>query len=136
MEQFVLGYYGGSALEAMACGLPVIMRLERTQYEGLLNGDAPPTHDATTPDEVSRALERLCDNTKLRLQSKVATRQWFLRNHAGGRQSELFCRLLQKVGTGAIPNYCFSPLRARLSKPELEYHLHQLANAPEYPNYV
>ena len=37
IEQFVLGYYGGSGLEAMACGKPVIMRLERDQYDALMS---------------------------------------------------------------------------------------------------
>ena len=59
IEQFVLGYYGGSGLEAMACGKPVIMRLERDQYDALIESGAPPTLDAEDADGVQRELSRL-----------------------------------------------------------------------------
>ena len=57
IEQFVLGYYGGSGLEAMACGKPVIMRLERDQYDALIQSGAPPTLDAEDADGVQWELQ-------------------------------------------------------------------------------
>ena len=59
VEQFVLGYYGGSALESLACGTPVIMRLEAEQYAGLLMGDIPPLLQASTAEDVTGRVHEL-----------------------------------------------------------------------------
>ncbi len=135
LEQFVLGYYGGSALEAMACGLPVVMRLERAQYEGLLLGDAPPTLDAATPAEVAGKLAWLASSRDTQRSVAEQTRQWFLRNHAGGKFNQQFCGILEKVGSGASLPAALSPLRRFKTRQERDYLYEQLRSAPVFPKY-
>ena len=64
MEQFVLGYYGASALEAMACGKPVIMRIEQEQYDALVEVRAPPVLSAENGTDVERHLRGLYNKNR------------------------------------------------------------------------
>ncbi len=136
IEQFVLGYYGGSALEAIGCGVPVIMRLEHEQYRGLLLDDLPPVLEAADADEVARALERLYTDATFKKATGEKTRAWFMRRHASSTFASQFSALLNRVSTGARPNFRRSPLHAPLSEAERRYHQTQLDNAPTYPSYV
>ncbi len=44
LGQFVLGYYGAAGIEAMACGLPIVMKLNRAQYNAFCETGAPPVY--------------------------------------------------------------------------------------------
>jgi len=135
VDQFVLGYYGGTALEAMACGRPVIMRLERAQYEGLLHGDAPPTLDATTPDEVAGRLLHLANSKDAAKQIGKEARDWFLRNHGSSRFARPFIEILRWLANGNSFDFSGSPLCSPKNDIERTYLTEQLKGAPVYPNY-
>jgi glycosyltransferase involved in cell wall biosynthesis len=135
IDQFVLGYYGATALEAMACGLPVIMRLEREQYDALCETGAPPVFDAESPADVARHLLDLATSLEHRRSIGEAHRRWFLQNHGDERWAGDYENVLVSTAMRHRFNFSRSPLRARLSREELEYHNAQLAEAPQFPNY-
>jgi glycosyltransferase involved in cell wall biosynthesis len=135
LDQFRLGYFGATALEAMACGLPVIMRLERGQYDALCETGAPPVLDAETPEEVRRQLERLISDREWHAAARDAHRAWFLQNHGSARWSMDYFTLLLLTARNHRLRFDHSPLHQPLSPEEREYHATELANAPAFPNY-
>ena len=136
IEQFVLGYYGGSGLEAMACGTPVIMRLERDQYDALVEIGAPPVLDAENGSDVERHLDRLYYNPALAQDVGRRAREWFLGAQSSRRWSDTYRVLLQAMAAGIPLSAEASPLREPLSEREREYHSAQLVGAPPFPHYV
>ncbi len=136
VEQFVLGYYGGSGLEAMACGKPVIMRLERDQYDALVESGAPPTLDAENADGVERELARLYRDRKFAESIGKRTREWFLGAQSSLRWSSVYNVLLRAMALGIPLSTVGSPLLAPLSSAEIDYHSAQLNQAPLFPNYT
>ncbi len=136
IEQFVLGYYGGSGLEAMACGKPVIMRLERDQYDALVEVGAPPIIGAENGSDVEQQLNRLYCDSSLAHDIGQRTREWFLAAQSARRWSDTYRVLLKAMAAGIPLSIETSPLRAPLSEKELEYHATQLAGAPPFPHYV
>ncbi len=135
IDQFTLGYYGASALEAMGCGLPVIMRIERAQYDALCRAGAPPVVDAATPEEVAAALERLASDAGLRRAISSAQRDWFVAAHGATTWYPALAAMLRVTAAGRRESFKCSPLRARLSTAERDYHAEGLARAPTFPNY-
>jgi glycosyltransferase involved in cell wall biosynthesis len=135
IDQFVLGYFGASGLEAMACGLPVIMRLERAQYDAVCRTGAPPVLDADSDDQVAAHLECLADSANMRKQTGERLRRWFLDNHGSGRWSEAYLDVLTVVAYSRHIGFDRSPLREPLSQEERDYHADQLRRAPRFPVY-
>ncbi|UFX47769.1 glycosyltransferase [Bradyrhizobium sp. 41S5] len=136
IEQFVLGYYGASALEAMACGKPVIMRIEREQYDALIDVGAPPVLDAESGTDVERHLYSLYeDRAKCRKAGEQA-REWFIRAQSSERWAKTYTVLLEALAAGIPLSFSGSPLLEPLSADEQRYHASQLSSAPPFPNYV
>jgi glycosyltransferase involved in cell wall biosynthesis len=135
LDQFVVGYYGATALEAAACGVPVIMRLEQAQYEALFEGGAPPFVNAVNSTEVANALEFVALDPERRHKLSADHRDWFLRNHGGDRWGADYVAVLGALALGHRFSFIESPLAADLSPTEILYHSEQLASAPTFPNY-
>lgn len=135
LDQFTLGYYGASALEAMGCGLPVIMRLERTQYAALCPAGPPPVVDAASPDEVAAALERLASEPGFRRAVAGAQREWFTAAHGAKVWYPALAAMLRVTAAGRRDRFARSPLRTALSPEERDYHARGLARAPQFPYY-
>jgi glycosyltransferase involved in cell wall biosynthesis len=135
LDQFTLGYYGSTALEAMACGLPVIMRIEAEQYEGLCPAGAPPVLQAASPEEVFAHLLALGQSVSLRLELGIQCRNWFLASHSGARWAGVYSDLLAATALGKCFDFSASPLGRPLSVEENRYHAAELACAPLFPNY-
>jgi glycosyltransferase involved in cell wall biosynthesis len=136
IEQFILGYYGASGLEAMACGKPVIMRMEREQYEGLIDVGVPPILHAENGGDVERHLQKLYEERALCRQIGEQSREWFIKAQSSQRWFETYRLLLQAISAGIPLSFAGSPLLKPLSQEEEEYHAAQLASAPPFPNYV
>lgn len=136
IEQFVLGYYGASGLEAMACGKPVIMRIERDQYDALVECGAPPVLDAQDSVGVEGHLLRLYSDRSHCKSIGEQTRQWFLKAQSSQRWFDTYRVLLEAMSSGAKISFDDSPLCGPLSSEELKYHAEQLSGAPPFPHYV
>jgi hypothetical protein len=136
IEQFVLGYYGGSGLEAMACGTPVIMRLEREQYDAMIETGAPPTLDAQDADGVAQNLQRLYTDKPFAASVGKQTRDWFVQAQSSARWANVYNVLLRAMALGIPLSTANSPLLEPLSNAENDYHSSQLRLAPAFPNYT
>ncbi len=136
LDQFVVGYYGATAIEAMLTGLPVIMRIEAQQYEATNIGGAPPVLNCGTSEEIFAALSVLYSNN---IQKKLVadkSREWALENHGASKWKDVYNNLLFAIATGFNWDYSGSPLNFPLSAQEIEYHKQELSNAPAFPNYT
>jgi glycosyltransferase involved in cell wall biosynthesis len=135
LDQFIIGYYGATALEAMSTGVPVIMRLARDQYDALCPTGAPPVLDAVNQEDVAEQLQRLAASVESREDTRRRSRQWVERNHAVGVWRDRYVALLNATAAGATLDFADSPLNAALSKDEVDYHEAGLRSAPVFPNY-
>ena len=135
LDQFVLGYFGGAGLEAMACGSPVIGRIEAEQYEAICNSGAPPILNAATVEEIQQHLEALAVDSEMKERVGRETREWFVENHGSRKWEPVHMNLLAAVAAGHPFDIDKSPLSAPLGDDEIEYHREQLEAAPIHPNY-
>ncbi|MCB1738828.1 MAG: glycosyltransferase family 4 protein [Gammaproteobacteria bacterium] len=133
LEQFRIGYFGASALEAMACGLPVVMRLEGEQYQALCETGAPPVLNAASAEEVATALTTLASSRETREAASREHRRWFQINHGSGKWAPVCRDLLIATARGHVFSHGRSPLANPISKVEREYHAQALSSAPEFP---
>jgi hypothetical protein len=79
-DQFTVGSYGGSALEAMGCARPLLISLERQRFEGRF-ASFPPVMNVSEPDQIATALTRLFDDPDLRARLGEQARDWVVENH-------------------------------------------------------
>lgn len=135
MDQFVLGYYGSAGMEAMACGLPVIGRVEIEQYEALCETGAPPIHNVNSIEGVANALTLLANDNEVLCTSSKAHRDWFVLNHGAEYWHDAYTAVLAATSAGLSTDFSASPLTLPLSQEENEYHASGLAHAPIYPSY-
>jgi glycosyltransferase involved in cell wall biosynthesis len=135
IEQFVLGYYGASALEAMASGLPVIMRLERAQYDALIPAGAPPVLEAESAADVAAHLSSLYREPDRRKALGTGMRDWFMATHSSERNWHDMMVLLDAAALGLKIDWEASPLNSPLAASEETYHRDQLKNAPPFGTY-
>jgi len=137
LDQFVLGYFGSAGLEAMACGLPVIGRLEMAQYAALSETGPPPVLNAENAEMVGRHLYWLSLFPERRRALAEASRAWFLANHSAQRWATDHIAVLAATATGApAPDWQASPLASPLSAKERRYHRAGLRAAPPFPSYT
>ncbi len=136
LDQFVIGYFGATALEGMACGLPVVMRINRAQYAALCETGAPPVLEASSAGEVCEQLWRLCSDREGRRELGGAHRAWFLANHASARWVDAYRSMLAATARGHRFRFERSRLAAPLTEAEAAYHAAELEAAPSFPNYV
>jgi glycosyltransferase involved in cell wall biosynthesis len=79
-DQFTVGSYGGSALEAMSCARPLLIALDRERFAGRFE-QFPPVLNVAEPAEIARALARLLGDAGERAAVGEAARSWVIANH-------------------------------------------------------
>jgi glycosyltransferase involved in cell wall biosynthesis len=79
-DQFTVGSYGASALEAMSCGRPLLISLEPQRFEGRFPS-FPPVMNVSEPEQIAAAFTRLFADGGLRSQLGAKARNWVVENH-------------------------------------------------------
>jgi len=136
IDQFKIGYYGATALEAMACGKPVVMKVLKHQYDALCPTGAPPVENADKAMQISDCLLRLATDADYYSAKCQKVRRWILDNHSVEVWGNTYSVLLKACAAGLMPDFGDSPLNSPLAQEESEYHRDQLSSAPPFPQYV
>lgn len=135
IDQLILGYYGASALEAMACGLPVIMNLNQAQYDSLIPEGCAPVCQASTNEQVFHKLLDLYNDTNYRKIAGTKLREWFLQTHSNEKWGKIYEAILWGISEKKLPKFYKTPLKKPLNFDEVNYHSFELQHAPTFPNY-
>ena len=135
LDQFVLGYFGSAGLEAMACGLPVLGRIEEEQYEAICETGAPPILNCDNATEVCQELMQISDSENRLLKVGEASRTWFVDNHSGQKWVDSYVAALTITAYREFIDFRESPLTEPLSKEEYHYLAEGIAAAPDGDDY-
>jgi hypothetical protein len=81
LDQFVLGSWGTSTPEAMACGRPALM-FYRMDYILRAFGEEPPILNSFTEDDIYSNLLRLARDKELAHDLGTKSREWIIRTHS------------------------------------------------------
>jgi len=135
LDQLSIGYFGASALEAMACGRPVIMNLNQAQYDALIPEGCAPICQAADEQQVLERLRHLHDYPDHARACGESLRRWFLRTHDNRKWARINDAILLGSARGCLPSFDDSPLRQPCDTYEEAYHSAELAAAPPFPNY-
>ena len=135
LDQFAMGYYGATAIEAMACAVPVVMRIETAQYAAHFDTGPPPVLCAASAGEVANHLSALARDPDYQRAVAADHRRWFMETHSAQRWTADYRAMLTAIALGHRFSFDESPLTDPLTDDEREYHARQLAQAPAFPNY-
>jgi glycosyltransferase involved in cell wall biosynthesis len=80
LDQFVVGSYGTSALEAMSAGAPLLIHLEPERFAAVFD-EFPPVGNCRTPDEIAGWLRRLFGDPGERERLGADGRRWVVEHH-------------------------------------------------------
>jgi glycosyltransferase involved in cell wall biosynthesis len=82
VDQFALGSFGTAALEAMACGRPVLMHIDETLFaQRRADHSPPPVLQAASEEEILRVLLELADGTIDAAGAGQRARDWIAEYH-------------------------------------------------------
>lgn len=81
LDQFVVGSWGTSTPEAMACGKPVLMFYKKNFILRAFN-EEPPIINSYTEEEIFSNLVKLGKDTELRKDLGEKSRQWVMKTHS------------------------------------------------------
>ena len=96
LDQFVLGSYGTTTLEAMACEKPVIAHIESNKYRPHL-GRLPPNLQANLEQEIFEKMRWALENPELLPDVGKRSREWVISEH-----HEKPIRLLEDIVRGQL----------------------------------
>jgi glycosyltransferase involved in cell wall biosynthesis len=92
-DQFTVGSYGAAALEAMSCGCPLLINLDRSRFAGRFSS-FPEVVNVAEPEEIAASLRRLVDDAPYRAAVGARARDWVVKNHGPGLAEQVLdlCR--------------------------------------------
>jgi glycosyltransferase involved in cell wall biosynthesis len=99
IDQFVLGHYGTSAQEAMACGAPVMMWCDPSEYEEC-GWTPPPVINVRSPQEIAYAVGRIVDGHLDLERLSAEAQRWIIDRHGAGAVGRTLSCLLPQVQPG------------------------------------
>jgi glycosyltransferase involved in cell wall biosynthesis len=79
-DQFTVGSYGGSALEAMGCARPLLINLSPERFAGRFTS-LPPVMNVSEPEQIAAALTQLFEDPEARARLGEQGREWVVQNH-------------------------------------------------------
>lgn len=80
LDQFVLGSYGTSTIEAMACGKAVVTHIDHEKYRSHLK-QLPPNLEARTEDEIREKMRWALAHHEVLDEVGAKSRQWAVTQH-------------------------------------------------------
>lgn len=81
VDQFVLGGFGGIAIEAMSYGKPLLTYIDPLYSKGLFYNDAPPVFNANTEEEILNQISFIAENPELLNKRSKDCVDWIDRNY-------------------------------------------------------
>ena len=96
MDQFVLGSWGTSTPEAMACGKPVITFYKRN-YILRAFGEEPPILNSFTEDDIYSNLLKLAHSPEFVTDIGRKSREWIIKTHSSRVVALRHLAILQKA---------------------------------------
>ena len=100
LDQFEVGSYGSSALEAMSVGRPLLMYLDPERFARVFG--TPPLVNVREPEEIGAALVRLAREPAEREQVGREQRAWVVANQGNHLADEAHALLVDAVRARAI----------------------------------
>jgi len=100
-DQFAIGSYGASALEAMSCARPLLISLDRDRFDDRFQ-TFPPVINVAAPEEIAAALDELFGDPEARMRVGDEARAWIVANHGPSlvRRTLDICRAVVAEHTG------------------------------------
>jgi hypothetical protein len=94
VDQFLLGWYGSTFVEAAACGRMVLINLDRQRWGEYVDMEFPPVRDCSSVEKIEMMLGELAKGKVDPRQEGTEFEQWIRRNHG---MEKLVPRLLELV---------------------------------------
>ncbi len=94
VDQFLLGWYGSTFVEAAACGRMVLINLDRKRWNEYVEMEFPPVKDCSSVDKIEEVLESLAQGKVDPRQEGAEFERWIRRNHG---MEKLVPRMLELV---------------------------------------
>jgi glycosyltransferase involved in cell wall biosynthesis len=85
LDQFAIGSYGSSALEAMSTARPLFIHLDASRFARVFG--TPPVVNTRTPDEIERQLTALASDPAARTRIGAEQRAWVIA-HQGAQLAD------------------------------------------------
>jgi len=96
IDQFVLGSYGTSSMEAMSVGTPVMIKIN-TKYYQKVGWDSPPVYNCKNANEIYEVLNNI-QNGKIDLEAKaLETLEWMQNRHSYNHFLESFNNFIKTI---------------------------------------
>lgn len=92
-DQFSHGYYGVAALEALSCGVPTFVYINRAHTDGI---DLPPVVNVCTEEEIFLGMKEFADREK-GYGLRKASRDWVLQKHQWGQVGNWYLKLYENT---------------------------------------
>ena len=96
LDQFILGAFGTTTPEAMACAKPVLLYFNEEDHRWCLS-EAPPVINVRTAEEIAQALQKLHDNPDWAAKVGKQGAEWFARHHNIDVVVQSHLKIYQKI---------------------------------------
>jgi len=94
VDQFLLGWYGSTFVEAASCGRMVLINLDRDRWDEYVEMEFPPVRDCSSAERIEEVLEALAKGEIDPRREGIDFERWIQRNHG---MEKLVPRLLGLV---------------------------------------
>lgn len=106
LDQFILGAFGTTTPEAMACGKPVLLYYAEEAHQWCLP-EAPPVINVREIDDIAQALEKIYESPKYALELGQQSLRWFRRHHSLDlvvqRHLDIYRKIQESPGCVRVP---------------------------------